>query len=173
MLFFWTCSPSPLWSGCLGRTGGLGPRLMCFSFGLETLIPPLRLDGGLRLMLLPPVGWVAKSITLSHCESGGATSGRWTIQVWYPPGAVVIEPVVLYPLPWLPIRCSVSDRESAAAVALAHLPTGCGGGSSRRRSLVWNRPTVGPFPCLRPLISRPFSCYGFCLQDGHPSPHLA
>ena len=38
----------------------------------------------------------------------------------------MIEPVVLYPLPWLPIRCSVSDRESAAAVALAHLPTVAG-----------------------------------------------
>lgn len=25
---------------------------MCFTFGLETLIPPLRLDGGLHLMLL-------------------------------------------------------------------------------------------------------------------------
>ena len=45
----------------------------------------------------PPVGWVAKSITMSHCEAGGATSGRWRIQVWYPPGAVVIEPVVLDP----------------------------------------------------------------------------
>jgi hypothetical protein len=70
----------------------------------------------------PPVGWAEKSITLSHCEVGGATSVRWTIQVWYPTGAVVFESVVLDPLPWLPIRCSVSDRESAAAVALAHLP---------------------------------------------------
>ena len=34
----------------------------------------------------------------------------------------MIEPVVLDPLPWLPIWCSVLDRESAAAVALAHLP---------------------------------------------------
>ena len=25
---------------------------------------------------------------------------------------------------------------------------------------------MGSFPCLRPLFSRPFSCYGFCLRDG-------
>ena len=34
----------------------------------------------------------------------------------------MIEPVVMDSLPWLPIQCSVLDRESVAAVALAHLP---------------------------------------------------
>ena len=95
MLFFWTCSPSPLWRGCLGRTGGFGPRLMCFSFGLETLISPLRLDRGLRLMLLhAPLSVGQKSqlpCPIARWEGpprfdgqfrSGIQLGQWCLSLW-------------------------------------------------------------------------------------------
>jgi hypothetical protein len=43
-------------------------------------------EGGGRSPLRPaplrPAGWTACSVSLTHCEAGGATTGRWSIVVW-------------------------------------------------------------------------------------------
>ena len=43
--------------------------------------------------ITPPPGWAARSVCLAHHEMGGATSGRWTFTVWYPPNAWCVEPI--------------------------------------------------------------------------------
>jgi hypothetical protein len=64
-----------------------------------------------------------RSIALSHCDAGGATSGRWTVLVWYPPLLPFSEPLPVGPHAWFPLFCYVRDRESAT-----HHPTPPSGG---------------------------------------------
>ena len=70
----------------------------------------------------PPRGWLARSITLSHCEAGGGTSGRWTVVVWYPPTSPVSEPVPLEAQPWFPIRACVNNRVASTPVPAVDAP---------------------------------------------------
>ncbi len=81
---------------------------------------------GTRVGPLPPPcppGWAWRSITLNHCNAGGATSGRWTVVVWYPPLLAFSEPLQAVPQAWFPLFCYVRDRESAI-----HHPTPPSGG---------------------------------------------
>ena len=50
-----------------------------------------------------PTGWTLCSIALSHCVAGGATSGRWTMVVWYPPLLPFSEPLQVAPQAWFPL----------------------------------------------------------------------
>jgi hypothetical protein len=70
-----------------------------------------------------PTGWTSRSIALSHCGAGGATSGRWTVVVWYPPLLPFSEPLPVAPQAWFPLFCYVRDREAAV-----HHPTPPSGG---------------------------------------------
>ena len=70
----------------------------------------------------PPRGWVARSVTLTHCEAGGGTSGRWTVVAWYPPACPVVEPAPLEAQPWFPIRACVNDRVAATPVPAVDAP---------------------------------------------------
>ncbi len=67
---------------------------------------------------LCPPEWALRSVTLSHCDAGGATSGRWTVVVWYIPLLPFSEPLLAVPQAWFPLFCYVRDRESAV-----HHPT--------------------------------------------------
>jgi hypothetical protein len=69
------------------------------------------------------MGWTSRSIALSHCGAGGATSGRWTVVVWYPPLLPFSEPLPVAPQAWFPLFCYVRDREAAV-----HHPTPPSGG---------------------------------------------
>ncbi len=64
----------------------------------------------------PPGGWTMRNLTLTHCEAGGGTSGRWELVGWYPPGVMAPSPFPIDPLPWFPIRSSVMDRVAARPV---------------------------------------------------------
>ena len=64
---------------------------------------------GARVSPAPPQGRTSQSVCLSHADTGGSTSGRWVLAVWYPPG---------YPLTWeprggTPLLCCVNDRVAA------------------------------------------------------------
>ena len=63
--------------------------------------------------LTPPPGWAARSICLAHHETGGATSGRWTFVVWYPPNVPWVEPLAWTPRGGTPLLCCVNDRVRA------------------------------------------------------------
>ena len=43
-------------------------------------------EPGSRVPPAPPQGWTSRSVCLSHADTGGSTSGRWGLAVWYPPG---------------------------------------------------------------------------------------
>ncbi len=45
----------------------------------------------------PPVprGWSARSVVLPHSMAGGGTSGRWRLDVWYPPSYPAVLPAPL------------------------------------------------------------------------------
>ncbi len=58
----------------------------------------------------PPPGWAARSVSLAHHETGGATSGRWTFVVWYPPNVPFVEPLAWTPRGGTPLLCCVNDR---------------------------------------------------------------
>jgi len=60
--------------------------------------------------ITPPPGWAARSVCLAHHETGGATSGRWTFTVWYPPHARCVEPIAWTPRGGTPLLCCVNDR---------------------------------------------------------------
>ena len=60
--------------------------------------------------ITPPPGWAARSVCLTHHETGGATSGRWTFTVWYPPHARCVEPIAWTPCEGTPLLCCVNDR---------------------------------------------------------------
>ena len=51
----------------------------------------------------PPRGWSSREVTLTHCEAGGGTSGRWQIIVRYPPERAAPSPAPLNPVPWFPL----------------------------------------------------------------------
>ena len=76
----------------------------------------------LRSARLPPFGWTARSVSLTHCESGGATTGRWLLVAWYPPGHSAAMPAPIVPQPWFPIRAFVNDRAAATPVPVAEVP---------------------------------------------------
>jgi hypothetical protein len=107
----------------------------------------------------PPGGWTTRNLTLTHCEAGGGTSGRWELVGWYPPGVMAPSPVPIDPLPWFPIRSSVMDRVAArpvratlsqgdslpVPVVVRHLVKSVGGGAGPLTDVVhqW-----GLFPAL-------------------------
>ena len=65
--------------------------------------------------LTPPPGWAARSVRIARNETGGATSGRWTFTVWYPPHARCVEPIEWTPRGGTPLLCCVNDRVRAAS----------------------------------------------------------
>jgi hypothetical protein len=70
----------------------------------------------------PPQGWAAKHVCLTHCEAGGATSGRWSVSVWYPPGCPNATPIPIIPCPWFPLRVFVKDRLAVIPVRADEVP---------------------------------------------------
>jgi hypothetical protein len=71
---------------------------------------------------LQPSGWTACSVSLTHCEAGGATTGRWSLMAWYPPGHPAAKPAPIAPQPWFPIRVFVNDWAAATTVPVAAVP---------------------------------------------------
>jgi len=69
--------------------------------------------GGVQLACLP-LGWSARTVTLSHCSTGGATSGVWSLVAWYPPFCEVPTPLPVVADMWFPLWCYVNDREHAS-----------------------------------------------------------
>jgi hypothetical protein len=67
-------------------------------------------------------GWTASSVTLTHCEAGGATTGRWSLVAWYPPGHKAATSAPIAPQPWFPIRAFVNDQAAATPVPVAEVP---------------------------------------------------
>ena len=65
---------------------------------------------------LPPSGWTAGSVSLTHCEAGGATTGRWLLVAWYPPGHTAATPAPIAPQPWFPIPAFVNDQAAATPI---------------------------------------------------------
>ena len=65
-----------------------------FCLGLDT-----DTAGAPMALLAPPcpTGWMACSVSLSHCEAGSATSGHWTVVAWYPPLMPFSEPLPVVP----------------------------------------------------------------------------
>ncbi len=70
----------------------------------------------------PPQGWVAKHVCLTHCKAGGATSGWWSVSVWYPPGYPNAKPIPIIPRPWFPLRVFVNNRLAAILVRADEVP---------------------------------------------------
>ena len=68
-----------------------------------------------------PSGWTACSVSLTHCEAGGATTGRWSLVAWYPPGHTAATPAPIAPQPWFPIRAFVNDQAAATPVPVAEV----------------------------------------------------
>ena len=62
-----------------------------------------------------PPGWMARSVSLSHCEAGGATSGHWTVVAWYPPLMPFSEPLPVVPQSWFPLFSYAKDQERVTA----------------------------------------------------------
>jgi hypothetical protein len=52
-------------------------------------------------------------VSLSHADTGGSTSGRWVLAVWYPPGYPWVEPLTWEPRGGTPLLCCVNDRVAA------------------------------------------------------------
>jgi hypothetical protein len=69
-----------------------------------------------------PSRWTACSVSLTHCEAGGATTSRWSLVAWYPPGrtAASLAPIALQP--WFPIWAFVNDRAAATPIPVAEAP---------------------------------------------------
>jgi hypothetical protein len=76
----------------------------------------------LRLAQLQPSGWTACSVSLTHCEAGGATTGCWSLVVWYPPRHLAAKLAPIAPQPWFPIWAFVNDRAAATPVPVAEVP---------------------------------------------------
>ena len=76
----------------------------------------------LRPTQLQPSGWTACLVSLTHCEAGGATTGRWSLVAWYPPGHPAAKPAPIVPQPWFPIRAFVNDRAAATPVPVNEVP---------------------------------------------------
>ena len=67
-------------------------------------------------IISPPRGWSSRFITLSHCEAGEGTSGRWTDHGLVSVGLPMANPIPLIPQPWFPIRACINDRAVATPV---------------------------------------------------------
>ncbi len=76
----------------------------------------------MRLAPLQPPEWTACSVSLMHCKAGGATTGRWSLVAWYPPGYPAAKPAPITPQPWFPIRAFVNDQAAATPVPVAEVP---------------------------------------------------
>ena len=70
-------------------------------------------EPGSRVPPAPPQGWTSRSVCLSHADTGGSTSGRWGLAVWYPPGYPWVEPLAWEPRGGTPLLCCVNDRVAA------------------------------------------------------------
>jgi hypothetical protein len=68
---------------------------------------------GARVTPPPPQGWTSRSVCLRHTDTGGSTSGRWVLAVWYPPGYPWVEPLTWEPQGGTPLLCCVNDRVAA------------------------------------------------------------
>jgi hypothetical protein len=66
-----------------------------------------------------PQGWPSRSVTLSHCEAGGATSSRWTVVAWYPPLMPFSEPLPIVPQSWFSLFSYIKDREHSTSPFLS------------------------------------------------------
>jgi hypothetical protein len=76
----------------------------------------------LRPIQLQPSGCTECSVSLTHCEAGGATTGRWSLVAWFPPGHPAAKLAPIVPQPWFPIRAFVNDRAAATPVPVAEVP---------------------------------------------------
>ncbi len=61
----------------------------------------------------PPKGWTSHSVGLSHADTGGSTSSRWDLAVWYPSGYPWVEPLTWKPRGGTPLLCCVNNRVAA------------------------------------------------------------
>ena len=115
-----SCFPRSL-PASLASSMGHPTCVFCFNGGLTDLeewgghIP-------LRPAQLQPSGWTACSVSLTHCEAGGATTGRWSLMAWYPPGHPAAKPAPIAPQPWFPIRVFVNDWAAATTVPVVAVP---------------------------------------------------
>jgi hypothetical protein len=119
-------------------------------------------EWGGRMPLQPPPlhppGWSSRLVSLSHCEAGGGTTGRWSIMAWYPPSYPAVDLASLAPQPWFPIRAFINDQVAATPVPVANIPGDLPptpsvvrwGGKTRVRgaSPGGGGPSMGPFSCL-------------------------
>ena len=60
---------------------------------------------------------------MSHCASGGATSGLWELVAWHPPGTHAAPVLPLTPRSWFPLRAFINDRVAARPLPAAATPT--------------------------------------------------
>jgi hypothetical protein len=60
---------------------------------------------GARVSPAPPQGWTSQMVCLSHADTGGSTSGRWVLALWYPPGYPWVEPLTWEPRGGTPLLC--------------------------------------------------------------------
>ena len=80
---------------------------------LEAVVHQEDVGPGARVSPAPPQGWTSRSVCLSHADTGGSTSGRWVLAVWYPPGHPLVEPLTWEPRGGTPLMCCVNDRVAA------------------------------------------------------------
>jgi hypothetical protein len=107
---YWRAWGAPHLFFCHGVDNGLSL--------VGAFIPPdpdlAALDGNLTAAIpTPPQGWAARSVCLSHRETGGSTSGCWTFVVWYPPGFPWVELLVWEPQGGAPLLCCINNRVQA------------------------------------------------------------
>jgi len=98
---------------------------------------------GVRVSPAPPQGWTSRSVCLSHADTGGSTSGRWVLAVWYPPGYPWVEPLAWEPRGGTPLLCCVNDRVAARPFLGTHRTRVAGLGVEREDGLVLD---FGLFP---------------------------
>ena len=81
------------------------------------------LKGKARRPRTPPPGWLERRLGVSHCASGGATSGLWELVAWHPPGTHAAPVLPLTPRSWFPLRAFINDRVAARPLPAAATPT--------------------------------------------------
>ena len=81
------------------------------------------LKGKARRPRTPPPGWLERRLGVSHCASGGATSGLWELVAWHPPGTHAAPVLPLTPRSWFPLRAFINDRVAARPLPAAAAPT--------------------------------------------------
>lgn len=131
-----------------------------FCGGLDDSNPLITLGSPTnRKTPLTPRGWTARSVCLAHSDTGGATSGRWTFVVWYPPGFPFSEPLVWEPRGGTPLLCCVNDRERATPFSGSRPDGSVGAGVTLFEGLVMD---FGLFPA--------FDLEGLVLVESSGSP---